>query len=101
MVAFAPANIPASVTTVEELLVWSASILAQVAPSETVQTTPGAVERAVQVQTFEFRSQETNPERCVIVAYLPLTASWRSAGKLFAEGIGVLSSAALPASFTS
>jgi hypothetical protein len=101
MVAFAPANIPNTVTTVEELMAWSASVLAQVSPTESIQTTAGAVERVVQVQTFEFRSEENNPERLVIVGYLPLTPAWRSAGKIWAEGIGIVSNAALPSTFTS
>ena len=101
MTAFTPSNIPSTVTTVEELFAWSASVLAEVNPTLSVQTAAGSVERAVSVQTFEFRSEQTNPERLIVVGYLPLTANWRSAGKIWAEGIGVLSNATLPSTFTS
>ena len=100
MTAFVPANIPSSVTTVEELAAWSMSALAEVNPTAVVQTSPGAIERAVQVQTFEFRNQESKPERLILVAYLPLTANWRSAGKFWGTGIGELSQAALPSGYT-
>lgn len=100
MTAFSPANIPPTVSTLEELLVWSASALSELNGTKTIQTSAGQIEKAVQCQTFEFRNEATSPQRCVVVAYLPLTAGWRSAGKLFAEGIAELSTTALPATYT-
>lgn len=100
MTAFVPANIPSSVTTLEELAAWSVSALAEINPTSTIQTAAGSIERTVQAQTFEFRSQSTNPERLILVAYLPLTASWRSGGKYWGNGIGELSTTALPAGYT-
>jgi len=100
MTAFTTANIPSSVTTLEELAAWSISALSEINPSVTVQTSAGSVERAVQAQTFEFRNQLTNPERLILVAYLPLTANWRSAGKYWGNGIAELSTTALPAGYT-
>lgn len=101
MTAFTPTNIPSSVTTLEELAAWSISALAEINPLVTIQTTAGSVERAVQAQTFEFRNQATNPERLILVAYLPLTANWRSNGKYWGNGLGELSTTALPAGYTS
>lgn len=101
MTAFAPANIPSNVNTLEELLAWAASALAEINPTSTVQTNAGSIERAVQVQTFEFRAQATNPERLIVVAYLPLAAGWRSQGKLFGSGIAEISQVPLPAAYTS
>lgn len=100
MTAFVPANIPSSVTTIEELVVWSASALAEVNPAVTIQVSSGELQRAAQVQTFDFKSQVTNPERAVVIAYIPLTASWRSSGKIWASGVGEISNAALPAGYT-
>ena len=101
MTAFAPANIPSSVTTLEELAAWSISALAEINPSATIQTSAGSIERTVQAQTFEFRNQATNPERLILVAYLPLSANWRSSGKYWGNGISELSSSPLPAGYTS
>jgi hypothetical protein len=100
MVAFAPSNIPATVTTVEELAFWCASILAETASTVTIQTSASTAEPAASVQTFRFANQTTNPERAVVVLYLPLTATWRGAGKLFGEGISVLSTNPIPSHYT-
>jgi hypothetical protein len=100
MTAFTPANIPTSVTTLEELAAWSVSALAEINPAESIQTSAGAVERAAQAQTFEFANQATNPERLILVAYLKLSPAWRSSGKYWGNGILEFSSAALPAGYT-
>lgn len=100
MTAFVPANIPSSVTTLEELAAWSVSALAEINPTASIQTSAGSVERTVQAQTFEFRNQTTNPERLILVAYLPLSASWRSSGKYWGNGIAEISTTALPAGYT-
>jgi hypothetical protein len=100
MTAFVPTNIPSNVNTLEELHAWSGMALAEINPSLTVQTSAGAVERAIQAQTFEFRNQSTNPERLIIVSYMNLLPTWRGAGKLYSSGIAEFSTTALPASFT-
>jgi hypothetical protein len=100
MTAFAPSNIPSSVTTLEEVAAWAISALAEINPTVTVQTSAGSVERAVQAQTFEFRNQVTNPERLVLVAYLPLSSNWRSSGKYWGNGVAEMSTAALPSGYT-
>jgi hypothetical protein len=99
MTAFAPANIPSSIDTLEELAAWAISALAEVNPAVTIQTTAGTVEKAVQAQTFDFRNQASSPERLVLTAFLPLSAGWRSGGKLFSR-VTELSSAPLPAAYT-
>ena len=100
MTAFSPSNIPSNVSTLEELLVWAASALAEVNPNVTIQTTQSTAEPVVSAQTFRFENQATNPERFIVVAYLPLTGNWRSAGKIWSAGIGEISAAALPAGYT-
>jgi hypothetical protein len=100
MTAFSAANIPSSVTTLEEVAAWAVSALAEINPSVTIQTSAGAVERAVQAQTFEFRTQASNPERLILVAYLPLTANWRSSGKYWGNGVAEISTTSIPAGYT-
>jgi hypothetical protein len=98
MTAFAVANIPSNVNTLEELLAWCASAIAEVNPSVTIQTSQASAEPICTCQTFRFASQTTNPERLVVVAYLPLTQNWRSQGKIWSNEI---SATALPAGYTS
>lgn len=100
MTSFTPANIPSNVNTLEELAVWAISALAEINPTATLTTSPGTAETVVSAYPFTFRNQPTNPERMVLVAYLPLVAGWRSVGKLFANGVTELSTTALPASYT-
>lgn len=100
MTTFAAANIPSNVNTVEELAAWAIGILAQINPTATVQTSPGQVEPVFTAQTFQYVSQVTDPERLVLVAYLPLDPGWRANGKLFHSGVKEVSSAAIPAAFT-
>lgn len=100
MVAFAPSNIPSSVTSVEELAAWSLSILAEVAGNTTIQTDRNTLEPVATAQTFRFANEVTDKERLVLAAYLPLTTSWRGSGKFWEGGIGTLSTAAIPAGYT-
>lgn len=100
MTAFSPANIPSNVDTLEELLVWAGSALAEVNPNVNIQTTQSQAEPVVSAQTFRFENQPTDPERFIVVAYLPLNANWRSAGKVWSTGIKEISAAALPAGYT-
>lgn len=100
MTAFSPTNIPSNVSTIEELLVWAASALAEINPNVGIDTSPSLNEPVVTAQTFRFANQATNPERFVVVAYLPLAGNWRSVGKPWSNGILEISAAALPALYT-
>ena len=100
MTAFTTANIPSNVNTLEELAVWAISALAEINPTATITTAPGTAETIVSAYPFTFRNQPTNPERMVLVAYLPLVPGWRSVGKLFSNGVSEISTTALPASYT-
>lgn len=100
MTAFTTANIPSNVNTLEELAVWVISALAEINPTATLTTAPNVAETVVSAYPFTFRNQPTNPERMVLVAYLPLVPGWRSVGKLFSNGVSEISTTALPASYT-
>lgn len=97
MTAFVTSDIPASVTTVEELAAWSCSILAELNPALSLQTSAAALETVAAVQTFDFQFQQENPERLVCLVYLPLLPTWRGTGKIWANGIATLSDTAIPA----
>ena len=100
MTSFTAANIPANVNTLEELAVWAISALAEINPTATITTAPGAAETVISAYPFTFRNQPTLPERMVLVAYLPLVPGWRSVGKIFSNGVSEISTTALPISYT-
>jgi hypothetical protein len=97
---FVPANLPSGVGTVEELVAWGISALAQMNSGVLLQTTPGQTEPVSSAQTYRFPFLETNQERLICLAYLPLTADWRTGGKIWNSGIGEISNTALPPGFT-
>lgn len=100
MVAFAPSNIPPSVGTVEELIVWAGSILAELTPSDTIQTDRNTLEPVATCQTFRFANEPGVKERVVVAAYVPLNTSWRGAGRFWEGGLGDLSSSAIPGNYS-
>jgi hypothetical protein len=100
MTAFTTANIPSNVNTLEEVFCWAASALAEINPNVVVQTAVGAIEPVCTAQTYRFPNQDTDPERLVIVAYIPLLPVWRGAGKVWSTGIKEISQSALPTGYT-
>lgn len=100
MTTFSTSQIPSNVNTLEELLAWSASALAEINPNILVTVNQSNAEPVVQCQTFRFQFQQTNPERLVVIAYLPLAPNWRSQGKIWSNGIQEISTNALPVTYT-
>lgn len=100
MTAFTTANLPSNINTVEELAGWAASVLAEVNPSEQINTGSGSLEQVATVDTFNFVGQAESPGRLICVLYLPLTADWRGQGKIWSNGITEISTNSLPAGYT-
>ncbi len=100
MTAFVPANLPSTVNTIEELVVWGASALAEINPNATVITAPGQAALVCNVQTTRLEQQVTNPERLAVLAYIPLAANWRSQGKIYSNGVLEISTSPLPVGYT-
>jgi hypothetical protein len=100
MTAFATANIPSNVNTLEELAAWVMFALAEINSNLTVQSAAGTVEPVISAQIIRLPNELTDPERIVCVAYLALQANWRSTGKVWSTGVKELSQTALPAGYT-
>lgn len=100
LVAFTPANVPASVDSVEKLATWSLSILAELHPQQTIQTNRNTLEPVATVQTFDFRNNLVDSERLVLAAYIPLVPTWRGAGRIWEEAVGDISDASIPLAYT-
>jgi hypothetical protein len=100
MTAFTASAIPASVNTIEELFVWCASILTEINPTIQIQATSGTVEPVVQMETFRFASQDVDPQRAVVVGYIPLQPNWRGQGKIWSNGVKELSTNPIPAGYS-
>ena len=68
MTAFTTADLPASITTVEQLAVWAGSILAEVNPSLTAIEGPGSSVRAAAANSFFIPEGPPEPEYRYIVS---------------------------------
>jgi hypothetical protein len=99
MTAFAPANLPASVNTVEKLAAWSNGILYQLHKNTRYQESDDAP--LVPVITAQDGLAANASERIIFRASIPLSDTWRSQTTKFWQEVQEISNAAIPTSFLS
>lgn len=100
MTAFSTADLPASVNTVEKLVVWAGSILAEVNPNATAIEGPGVSARTATCVPYFIPEGPPTPEyRLILRQSLLLEGDWRT-GKMW-ENISNISSAAIPTAYKS
>lgn len=98
MTAFAPSQIPAWVNSVERLAAWSATILAELNPTNTLVTAPGVAELSAQANSFRFANETVKPYRYAVVLYLPLPIAHRAGAPM--RAIEEISALPIPTAFT-
>lgn len=98
MTAFSPADIPASVNTLEELVVWSATILNELYPDSSVSESIGRSNRAVDCAPFYVDA--ANPPGWYTIGRFTLlmTATWRQSGKPWSQ-VQEIGQLAIPANY--
>lgn len=85
MTAFSPADIPSSVNTVEELIVWGATILNELYPDVTVAESIGRTNRMVDCGPF-YVDAATPPGWYTIGRFtLRMSSTWRQSGKPWSQ----------------
>jgi hypothetical protein len=97
MTIFAPANLPASVNTVEKLAAWANGVLYQRHKNTRYQESDASplIPRVTCQDGFAANLEET----MIFRTSLPMNATWReSTGKFFTE-VSEISNAAIPAAF--
>lgn len=98
MVAFAPANLPASVDTVEKVALWSLGILYQLHKNDRYQESDAAP--TIPFITAQDGLAADKSERIIFRASLPLSSDWRSqTTKFWQEGQEFASGLTIPTSF--
>ncbi|MBW4551049.1 MAG: hypothetical protein KME35_08060 [Aphanocapsa sp. GSE-SYN-MK-11-07L] len=100
MTAFVKSQLPDAINTVEELLVWASSILAELNAGTKVQVDRSNVLRAVDARPALLENEPVDPERFGIAAYIPLEPTWRGRKPWF-NGVKELSTDAIPSAYTS
>lgn len=99
MTAFLTTDIPNSVNTVEELLIWAASILSEQYAELTVIESPGKPNRQITCSPY-YLGSATDPGWYVIArATLKVNDSWRQSGRLFEE-VNEVGSLPIPNGYT-
>ncbi|MEA5447319.1 hypothetical protein VB780_01980 [Leptolyngbya sp. CCNP1308] len=97
MTTFAPANLPASVNTVEKLAMWSLGILYQLHKNSRYQESEAAP--LVPLITAQDGLAADKSERIIFRSSLPLSDSWREQTTKFWQESQEISNAAIPTSF--
>lgn len=92
MTAFNVNDIPSSVNTLEELAVWSMTILDEIYPEKVITEAPGRTIRQVECAPFYIDTADVPGWFTVARFSLPMAANWRQASKPWAavQEIGTL-----------
>lgn len=98
MVAFAPSDLPASVTSVEELVIWGMSILSEQFPLNLVVESPGRPSRQVTCSPYFMSSADPAGWYVIARATLKINDSWRQTGQLFNHALPI-GEAQIPAGY--
>lgn len=100
MTAFVPANLPASVDTVEKVALWALGILYQLHKNDRYQESDAAP--LIPLITAQDGLAADKSERIIFRASLPLSQEWRSqTTKFWQEGLEITSGTTIPTSFLS
>ncbi|HSP30455.1 MAG TPA: hypothetical protein VLO13_00315 [Halomonas sp.] len=97
MTTFAPANLPASVNTVEKLAAWANGVLYQLHKNTRYQESDDSP--LVPVITAQDGLAADKSERIIFRASLPLSPEWRTQTTKFWQEAQEISNAAIPPSF--
>jgi len=101
MVAFSTSQLPTSIDTVEKLSVWCAMVLNNVALQTTVQETSGLNQPVAVSQVFTYADTGVNKWRHVGRQSVEINPLWQTGAQKLWTYAQVISSTAIPTSFTS
>lgn len=99
MTAFAKADLPASVDTVEKLAIWALSGLMQLYVEQTAVEGAGTAERVIQFGTYFIPN--TNKTRIIARLTVELENDYLTSGKKVWNTVQPLGTETLPATFNS
>ncbi|MGB3201112.1 MAG: hypothetical protein WBA99_09425 [Nodosilinea sp.] len=99
MTAFAPANLPASVDTVEKLSAWANGVLYQLHKNNRYQESDEAP--LVPLITAQDGVAADKNERIIFRSSLPLSTDWRTQTTKYWQEVQEISTAPIPTSFLS
>jgi len=101
MVAFnAATDLPSTVNTVEKLIVWSNSLMADIFRDVAVVEGVNQTERVFNTNIFHITATDPSQHRVITRASIEVASNWRRVGKLWlaAQDVGTI---AIPAEYKS
>lgn len=101
MTSFQRSDIPTSITDVESLMVWGASILAEQAPDSRIRVGTNSLDEQFRSGPFTFPLNPDVQDFWAVVCYLPLENTWRSNGAPWAGSVAEVNTGPIPPAYTS
>jgi len=101
MTAFSASDLPSSVTTVEELVVWATSILRDLNRDHAVVTGPSTTTPSISSAPYEQPADTSSRYRWLCYLYVPLSPDWIAAGRPWEGGVQTFSDDPIPSAYTS
>lgn len=99
MTAFTTAQLPASINTVEELVVWGLSVLSELNPSLTIVESAGRSSRQAEIAPFWLESASTPTWAWIGRFIITMPATWRQGTARPWDGIQELTTTAIPTGY--
>jgi hypothetical protein len=99
MTAFNVSQIPADINTIEQLHVWTSTILSDLYPTQTAVEDTGTAVRVANSSPYYVSSSSPPGWRLISRSSIPLAGTWRRSGQVWdhAQDLGTLP---VPAEFT-
>lgn len=100
MVAFSTADLPATINTVEALVVWGSRILTYLHFQQEIQEAPNVIEKVAVSQNFPINVNGVYEHRLVSRLSVKVNPEFQSTSKVW-QHVVPLSNASIPADFKS
>lgn len=100
MTAITGAQVPSSITTVEQMHAWTGTILNDLYLAQTAIEDTGTAARVAQQSAFLVTATQTPQWRLVNRTSLALNANWRRSGRLWLS-VATLGNSAIPSEYLS
>lgn len=101
MTDFSRSQIPDAVDTVEKLMAWAGSVLAETNAEVSIAVNRASLDAVASAGPFSFPLQASEPLRYVVTAYLVLDPSYRAMGNVWESSVLPFRDGVIPDAYTS
>ena len=101
MTAFTTSDLPSSVNTVEELVVWGLCVLNELYPNQTIVEAAGRASRQAECAPFYIEAASTPTWAMIGRCVLPMASTWRQGTVKPWAAVSEIGTVAIPAGYKS